>query len=172
MGKLISSLLFVLSFCHISNAQWITGGTQVSFGGNESHRPFVSAIPGGGFYTVWQATDTTSAGLSSIKLCAYDSNGVILNGWPTGGLTLTPAGGDFFGAQLITSEDGNVIVSWYGFASGSNQSQIYIQKYSIGGGAMWNSGGAVHVTDSAFVNEYPMIVSDKHRGAYLAWNRF
>src|SRR6185312_5480574 len=168
---LITSLLSFIVFT--TQAQWTAGGTQISFSPDNHHRPFVSAAAKGSYYVVWQATDTTASTLSKIKVCAYDSSGMVLPGWQVGGDTTTHDNGDYFGAQLLTSEDGGVIVAWYGYAQGSNRSHIYAQKYSRTKTVLWNFGNPVQVsTGTSYVDEYPRIVSDKHRGFFVTWTRF
>jgi|GEM_PF-4614571 len=170
--KLLTTSLFIAASV-ATYAQWSAGGTQISFTPDNHHRPFVSVAAKGSYYIVWQATDTTASQLSKIKVSAYDSTGKILPGWSVGGDTTTHDKGDYYGAQLITSEDGGVIVAWYGYPAASNRSHIYAQKYSYTGVALWNSGAPVQVsTGTSYVDEYPRIVTDKHNGFFVTWNQF
>ncbi len=90
----------------------------------------------------------------------------------SGGITVSNKG-DHYAPQLVTSEDEGVIVTWFGWDSTSNYSQIYIQKYSNKGVALWNSGKPVQVSPGkGYDCQYPMIVNDKHNGAYLTWMRY
>ncbi len=165
--------LFILQSAFPCSAQWVTGGTQVSFSSDEHHRPFLSAATNGGFYITWQATDTTANQFSKIRTAAYDSNGNVLSGWTSGGILANPTGDDY-ASQIITSEDDGAIVAWYGYPSGNPRSSIFVQKYSYAGVALWNSGNPVQVSTggSGYNHKYPIIVNDKHNGVFLAWNRF
>ncbi len=174
MKKLLLCIsLFILFFSFKASAQWVTGGTQISFSSDEHHRPFIANTPNGGFYVTWQATDTTSNSYSKIRTSAFDSNGNLLAGWTSGGI-LASTTGDHYASQIITSEDGGAIVAWYGYPTGSNVSSIFVQKYSVAGIALWNSGNPVQVSagGSGYQHKYPIIVSDKHNGVYLTWTRW
>jgi hypothetical protein len=163
--------IFALSFS-LAHAQWTNGGTQVSFSPDYNQRAFVSAASKGSGYVVWSAMDTTSLGLSKVKLCSLDSNGVLRAGWTSGGITVSPAG-NHYAPQILTSEDDGVIVVWYGFATGDSASQVYAQKYSSVGVTQWNSGNPVKVSvGSANHHQYPIIVSDQRKGVFIAWNRY
>jgi len=175
MKKLYFYLLLIpFSFSFTTNAQWVSGGTQISFSDTlEHHRPFLSATAHGSFYVTWQTTDTTSNSLNNIRTAAYDSNGNLLSGWVSGGV-LASTTGNQYASQIITSEDGGAIVAWYGYLAGSSVSSIFVQKYSIAGAALWNSGSPVEVSSggSGYSHKYPMIVSDKKNGVYITWTRF
>ena len=167
---LLSTLL--ISFVGCTFAQWASGGTQVSFSADNHHRPFVSAFPGGGYYATWLSTDTSQAQKNSIRLNAFSANGSLLSGWTNGGNIISPAG-DFYAPQLITSEDSSVIVAWYGYPDTASHTEVYVQKYSIGGVALWNGGAPVQVTqDTNRIYEYPFIVSDKNKGVFIVYERF
>ncbi len=171
--SILSFSLFIFYFSFVIQAQWVSGGTQVSFTADNHHRPFVSAAANGSFYVTWQATDTTANQNSKIHTAAYDSNGNLLSGWPAGGIIADPTGDDY-ASQIITAEDGGVIVAWYGYPSGNQRSSIFVQKYTRAGVALWNSGTPVQVSSggSKYNHKYPLIVSDKFDGVYLAWTRW
>jgi hypothetical protein len=155
-----------------SFGQWTSGGTQVSFSGENHHRPFVSAIAGGGYYATWVSTDTTVNQFSAIRLNAFNAAGSLLPGWTSGGNVISRSG-DFYAPQLIASEDSSVIVAWYGYPDSSSYTEIYVQKYSVGGVPLWNGGIPVQVTrDTNHIFEYPLIVSDKAKGVFIVYERF
>jgi hypothetical protein len=176
MKKTLLLFSLLVFNCSLIYGQWVSGGTQVSFAPNNSHhRAFVSAAANGSYYVVWQATDTTTVktALNHIRLAYYDSNAVLRPGWKVGGDSVTRDTGDYYGAQLITSEDGGAIVTWYGYTPGNNYSHVFAQKYSAAGVALWNSGNPVQVsTGATVIDEYPMIVTDMHKGFYVSWTRF
>ncbi len=169
-GLLLSVL--IIFFAASSFAQWASGGTQVSFSADNHHRPFVSALAGGGYYATWLSTDTTQAQKSSVRLNAFSANGSLLSGWTNGGNVISGTG-DFYAPQLITSEDSSVIVAWYGYPDSASHTEVYVQKYSMAGVALWNGGIPVQVTqDTNRVYEYPLIVSDKNKGLFIVYERF
>jgi hypothetical protein len=116
-------------------------------------------------------TDTNTQGNSTVLLGAYDGQGNLLTGWTVGGTVISDPG-DHYAPQLVTSEDMGVIVTWYGWDSTSNYSQVYMQKYSLKGVALWNGGKPVQVTTGKYDCQYPMLVSDKRKGAYVTWMRY
>jgi hypothetical protein len=167
---LIFSVL-LLSFMHL-HAQWTNGGTQISTTADNHHRAFTSAAPNGSYYVCWQATDTTASALSKIRVAHYDSTGSLMPGWTAGGKLTSPAG-DHYAPQLITTEDGGVIVTWYGYALGNPRSYIYAQKYNASGAALWNFTNPLMVSTGTIYNhKYPIITNDKHSGAYITWVRY
>src|SRR5581483_2131167 len=149
ISTLIAIFILLKSF---SYGQWLSGGTQVSLSPDFHHRPWVTAGANGSSFIMWQATDTTASSNSSIRLSSYDATGTLRAGWLPGGDTISKPG-DFFGPQLFTSEDGNIIVAWYGYPAGSNRSQIYVQKYTPTGMALWNGGNPVQVSaGTSYIN--------------------
>jgi len=172
MRKCLLLVTVLTLFAGGSFAQWTTGGTQISFSAQDHHRPFVSAIRGGGNYTTWISTDTSASQINSIRLNAFSANGSLLSGWTSGGNVISGSG-DFYAPQLITSEDSAVIVAWYGYPDSAAHTEIYAQKFSLAGVALWNGGSPVQVTlDTDRVYEYPIIISDKKKGVFIVYERF
>ncbi|HXB41188.1 MAG TPA: T9SS type A sorting domain-containing protein [Bacteroidia bacterium] len=154
------------------SAQWVSGGTQVSFTPDNHQRAFVSAAANKSVYITWSATDTTSLALSKVRLSSLDSTGALRAGWVSGGIVVSKPG-DFYAPQLITSEDNGVIVAWYGYPAGNTYSDIYTQKYSSAGVALWNGGNPVKVSvGNKNYHQYPIIISDTKKGLFLTWNRY
>jgi hypothetical protein len=162
--------ILILSFSLTSKAQWVSGGTQVSFNADSNHRPFLASAAHGGFYMTWQ---TTMGSSNQIRTVAYDSNGNVMAGWLSGGV-LADSSNDDYASQIITSEDGNPIVAWYGYLGSNTVSYIFVQKYSVTGAPLWNGGHPVQVSTggASYNHKYPMIVSDGKKGVCLTWTRW
>lgn len=157
-------------FATASFAQWTTGGTQISSSTDDHHRPFTSAVPGGGAYITWMATNTTPVNM--IYLSGYDQNGNIFPGYTAGGILVSQPG-DFYAPYVVTSEDSSAIVAWYGYPTSLTKCHIYVQKYSLAGVPQWNGGNPVKVSGGTVHNhKYPIAVSDMHKGVYITWTRF
>ena len=170
MKKTITSLMFICMFAAASFAQWTTGGTQISSSADDHHRPFASAVPGGGAYITWMATNTTPVNM--VYLSGYDMNGNIFPGYTAGGILISQPG-DFYAPYVITSEDSSAIVAWYGYPTSQTKCHIYVQKYSLTGVPQWNSGNPVKVSGGSVHNhKYPIAISDLHKGVYITWTRY
>jgi len=151
-------------------AQFATGGTQISYAAVNNHRSFISPVADGNYYVTWAAA--AAGNVNSVKLAAYDQRGVVLNGWSSGGKNIGPTTGNFYSPQIITSEDSGVIMVWHGSLGDSSFSRIYAQKYTESGQALWNNGNPLQITTGTnYMDENPMIISDRNNGAYIAWTR-
>ncbi len=164
-------LILFLSSITCCTAQWVSGGTQLSFGPAADHKMFTTVDSHGGFYTAWMSLNM-STNLTDIKLGAYDSAGVVNSGWTSGGITVSDSGNNF-APQILTSEDDGVIIAWYGYVKSNDYTELYIQKYSPSGTALWNGGEPVNISnDTNYAHKYPILVSDKNNGVFLTWTRY
>jgi hypothetical protein len=171
-------LFFALAFNYFnSSAQWTNGGTQLTFTPTQDVNPRISPTSDGGYYMIC-VSDTfpnNPNGPYYVKLNAYDSSGLVRTGWKSGGIYISSPGSFYDYAHVITSEDGNAIVSWYGndTSSLSKGQNIYVQKYSSAGAPIWNGGTTIILNNSNHQNDmYPMMITDGKKGVFIAWTKF
>ena len=141
-------------------ALWGPLGVQVSNDAGSHHDPKIAATTYGGIVVGW-TSDT------AVVLQQLDANGNPLWGR---GLVLRESGFNYSLADLHTSDDGSVIVSWIrdkGF--GSNR-YIYANKISAGGKLLWGTSH-VKVFDGGSLQfgAFPYFISDRNGGAVFAW---
>lgn len=69
---------------------------------------------------------------------------------------------------LVSDGRGGAFITWQDDRNGVDQN-IYAQRMSIGGSALWAKNGIV-ICDVVKQQTYPVIVSDQSGGAIIAWN--
>ncbi|MBK7190065.1 MAG: hypothetical protein IPH86_15695 [bacterium] len=91
--------------------------------------------------------------------------------WPGGSLANVPlctATGDQSDAVSIPDGAGGAIVAWWDIRNGETSADIYAQRISAAGVALWATDG-VPVCTAAGGQFYPVIVADGAGGAIVTW---
>lgn len=106
-----------------------------------------------------------SSFLSSIKVSA-EAN---YNAWTTNGLLLNNSATSTFisDPKHVADGFGGIIVSWRDNRSGNQD--IYAQRYTRDGTALWTAGGVV-ISNPTGDQLSPVIISDEVGGAIIAWD--
>ena len=87
--------------------------------------------------------------------------------WPSGGVPISQAVDDQVLPQSISDGTGGAIIAWQDFRSGTDY-DIYTQRVSPNGQRHWTMDG-VTVTHIANDQTSPVLASDEHNGALIAW---
>ena len=87
--------------------------------------------------------------------------------WNTGGITVCGAAGRQEWAEMTADGSGGVILTWHDKRGGADN-DIYAQRYTADGTALWTADG-VAVSTAAGDQNYPQLANDQDGGAYIAW---
>ncbi|HEX5123704.1 MAG TPA: hypothetical protein VFV97_10705 [Rhodanobacteraceae bacterium] len=142
---------------------WGDPGVYVSSDTGDTHAPKISATGDGGIVVGWTSGD------GAVAVQKLDGDGNPL--WGASGITIDPASGIFFFADVHGDADGSAIVSWVPYIGQSHE--LWTQKLAAAdGSALWGtdpvevfdgSGGALQF------GNFPPFISDRNGGAVFVW---
>ena len=96
-----------------------------------------------------------------------DSSGV--KQWGDEGIAVTKAPGRQSDLAVISDGEGGIIAAWSDFRSDPNYGDIYAQRISGNGTALWQKNG-VAVSIAAGQQLYPSLATDGEGGAMIVWD--
>lgn len=142
---------------------WGDPGILVSADTADTHAPKISATGDGGIVVGW----TSSEGSVAAQKFDADGNGL----WGANGITIDPASGIFFFADVHGDADGNAIVSWVPYIGSSHD--LWAQKLAAADGSNLWGADPVEVFDGSggalqFGN-FPSFIPDGSGGAVFVW---
>lgn len=143
---------------------WSAPGITVSADAGGANSPKVAGAGNGDLAVAW----SSSAG--AVVVQKLDASGAAL--WVPAGVSVVPASGFFFLADVHGDSAGNVIVSWSAQLSFQDR-ELWAQKFaSTDGGALWGatpvklfngSGGAMQL------GNFPPFIEDGAGGGVFVW---
>jgi hypothetical protein len=142
---------------------WTAPGVIVSDDSGDANAPKISATGDGGVVVGW----TSSEGSVAVQKLDGDGNPL----WGAGGITIDPASGFFFFADVHGDADGNAIVSWVPYIGTSHE--LWAQKLAAADGSNLWGADPVEVFDGSggalqFGN-FPPFIPDGDGGAVFVW---
>ncbi len=147
---------------------WTGNGMRVcSTPGAQSEETAVADGAGGAYIGWWDSRD----GTFGVYLQHLSSAGVPTAGWPSTGLLLRANANTYAyeAVHVVPDGGGGAIVGWLDNRAGGHSYQdIYAQRVSSSGVALWPSGG-IRVTGSNTVYSCYDMASDGAGGALFAW---
>jgi hypothetical protein len=151
---------------HISAAgspQWATNGVPVCAAtGSQSSQQLVPDGAGGAVVTWMDHRGSTQ------DIYAQRMNGAGAPQWTPDGVALCVAAHDQWGPQIAADGAQGAIVTWYDQRSDGIHYDIYAQRVTATGTAMWTPDGVALCTQSGD-QLYPMIAPDGASGAIVTW---
>ena len=142
---------------------WGDPGIYVSSDTGDTHAPKISASGDGGVVVGWTSGD------GAVAVQKLDGDGNPL--WGASGITIAPASGIFFFADVHGDADGNAIASWVPYIGSSHQ--LWAQKLAAADGSNLWGADPVKVFDGTggalqFGN-FPSFIADGSGGAVFVW---
>jgi hypothetical protein len=142
---------------------WTTPGVIVSDDSQDTNAPKISAAGDGSVLVAW----TSSEGSVAVQKLDGDGNPL----WGASGVTIDPATGFYFMADLHGDADGNAIVSWVPYIGQSHE--LWTQKLAAADGSNLWGADPVEVFDGTggalqFGN-FPYFIPDGEGGAVFVW---
>ncbi|MBI5215027.1 MAG: T9SS type A sorting domain-containing protein [Ignavibacteriae bacterium] len=159
--------VFVQRINNLGNAMWQDGGIPLSLSSAYQVFPQISGDGTGGSFVTWM--ENRNAVDYDIFVQRVTSNGLTL--WNPGGNIVSNYGGHQYYPMIVRDLGGQdgVIIVWQDQRSGNYD--IYAQKFTGLGQAMWSSGGEVVIQmNGDQVN--PSVISDGLGGAIITWTDF
>lgn len=149
------------------NTMWTPNGAVVSAAlGNQSNHELVQDTSGG-VIVVW--SDTRNTGTSSLDIYAQRIGAGGGAQWATNGIPVTTAAYFQSNHRLVQDGAGGVIAVWLDDRdNGTSALDIYAQRLSTGGSALWAANG-VPVTTAPTIQTDHEIVTDGAGGVIVVW---
>lgn len=114
----------------------------------------------GGTFVVWVEN-------SNLRAQRLTAQGLVSSGWPAGGIVVCGAAGQQFPSTLVSDGTGGFITAWDDYRGGAT-SDIYAQRVSGAGVALWTADGAA-VSTAANAQTGARMCADRAGGAVIAW---
>jgi hypothetical protein len=150
------------------NVLWGAGGKVIAAAAFDQRPNDIVADGAGGAYVTWY--DLRNGADWDVYVQRLTSAGDAADGWPAGGMDLTPVPGFQIYPRVIADNDGACFVSWYDARGIANAYDIYAQRINANGTLTqgWATGG-VAVCSAAGDQDYPVLASDGSHGVLVAW---
>ncbi|HXF99773.1 MAG TPA: hypothetical protein VNL69_03265, partial [Bacteroidota bacterium] len=87
---------------------------------------------------------------------------------PTLNNPVCSATGQQYSPVIASDGSGGAIIAWYDYRNGSSNSDIFVQRMSASGTALWTTNG-VAISSAVDLQNLPVITSDGSGGAVIAW---
>jgi len=141
-------------------AAWTDHGVALCTLGQYQDNATIASDGAGGAIVVWRDART------GYEIYAQRVSGAGVAQWAANGIVLGTGSG--FRSNPVATMDlaGGAIVAWYDFRSGN--SDIYAQRVSSAGTALWTAGG-LPVCSATGGQYYPRIAADGAGGALVGW---
>ena len=139
--------------------QWLLNGIQIVSAVGDMLLPVINFDGNNGAIIAWQDYRGGGTGYN-IYAQRVNSSGAIQ--WTTDGSPVCTAAQNQTNPNIVTSSNGNSIITWAG------QTNIYAQSIDANGIPLWTLNG-VAVCTAANDQSYPAIISDGNQGAILTW---
>ncbi|HZF19856.1 MAG TPA: IPT/TIG domain-containing protein [Burkholderiales bacterium] len=146
-------------------AQWAVNGVPVATAAADQVGPKIVADGSGGAIIAW--TDARN-GASNTDIFAQRLNAAGVPQWAENGVPVSAAASFQSAVQLVTDGSGGAILAWEDRRNGVSNSDIYAQRISGAGGALWVANG-VPVSTASDDQISPRLVSDGSGGAIIVW---
>jgi len=139
---------------------------QHSVGTDASGTPELVADGSGGFYVAWQTADS-SAATFDVRAQHYDAQGVAQ--WADDGIALPAPGTVSAYPKPVSDGNGGTVIGWIQASNASTTtSEIYAQRLSAGGTALWGSGG-IALTSGNGARYLAGSIADGSGNTILVW---
>jgi hypothetical protein len=144
-------------------AGWPAAGVAVSSAAG--YKPQIVNDASGGALIVWIDGSTGCVG----KMQHVTPGGAIVNGWPSGGLVVSPQVGCQYEHRIVADGTGGALVSWR--EDVSNAGNVYVQRIASNGmpAPGWSVSGKI-LCGAPFDQANVVIASDGSAGAYVGWH--
>jgi hypothetical protein len=143
--------------------QWTADGVALCTAVGYQQNPAIAEDGAGGAIVTWQ---DGRAG-SDYDIFAQRVSAAGATQWAPNGIAVCSVAGSQFFPTITSDAAGGAIVAWDDGRGGTSY-DIYAQRVSTTGVALWTAGGVALCTDPGYESD-PKIVSDGAGGAIVAW---
>lgn len=113
--------------------------------------------------------DGRNAGKKKVFAQIIDTTGAKL--WTANGVEVSNRTGDQVSPNLVSDGNGGLIVAWEDKTKGALETDIYAQRLSVAGAAVWPAAG-VPICTAGKIQQFPYMISDGQNGAILTWEDY
>lgn len=168
MRTTIPYIYFILPlflFPLTSAAQWQLDGVPVCNATGEQYRP-VAVSDAAGMVIAWE---DYRSGNGDIYVRRVGMNGAVQ--WTANGVAVCTAQDQQLAPAIARDGVGGTIVVWEDYRSTATSGDIYAQRISSTGQALWGTNGVL-ICNEANVQMRPAVTGDGQGGAYIAWEDY
>lgn len=143
---------------------WAEGGVRTSSPGGPASDPALVPDGSGGVWVLWQQG---RPGTRNLRLKHYGADGVLAAGWPSDGISLTPAGADAVRPIAAAESGGGFVMSWVAPQSGGEA--LRVARFDATGSCVagWSTAGVELGSSSALL--LPAAIVMDSVGVFVAW---
>ena len=159
------TFLFILLLASTLHAQWVPNGIPAAAAAGEQINPCVAG-DAFGTYVAW---DDYRSGYSDIYLQKLGTDGT--RHWTASGMAAVTAADHQLYPVIVPDGAGGAIVVWEDYRSSASSGDIYAQRVSSTGQALWGTNG-LQLCGAPGVQMRPAIAEDGQGGAYVVWEDY
>jgi len=153
------------------NVLWPEGGALVCGaeypGSIGQEYPAIASDGVGGAIVTWFDRPSNSAYSLNIYAQRIDGAGALV--WPGSRVPVCTASGSQWLPQIVSDKSGGAIITWSDERDESYEGDIYTQRVSAGGEALWTTDG-VAISKAIDLQKNPVLIEDGSHGAIIAWD--
>lgn len=146
--------------------QWTADGVPLCVAAGDQLAPRLCRDGTSGVIVAWQ---DARGGTSDIYARRVNGSGVAQ--WAADGVVVCAAAADQTSPSIFEDPSGGALISWGDSRTPANGSDIYAQRVSGAGAAMWTANG-VALCDTTGNQDSPSVISDGQGGAAAAWRDY
>jgi hypothetical protein len=143
---------------------WTAGGVALCTATGDQNIPTITSDGAGGAIVTWH----DGRSLSTFDIYAQRISAAGATMWTANGVALCTAAGNQFYPTITPDGAGGAIVTWQDARNGNPNIDIFAQRISAAGAALWTADG-VALCSAANIQQLPTITSDGAGGAIVAW---
>ena len=144
-------------------AQWTANGVALCTATGVQETPAVVSDAQGGALVVWRDDR------SGVDIYGQRVNELGAAQWTANGVAISTAAGNQDAPTVIADGNGGMFVAWNDARNGA--SDIYAQRLSGAGAALWTAGGAA-ISNAAGDQKRPRLARDGGTGVVLVWEDY
>ncbi len=142
---------------------WTSGGVPVCVESGDQLQVKAVSDGSGGVILVW--VDKRSGSTSDLYAQRLNASGEAQ--WTSGGVPVTAASGNQSGHVMVSDGSGGAYIVWDDYRNGFSNIDIYAQKLSASGSAVWTNGGVA--VSSANQNQSTVSADTSNGLLIIAW---
>jgi hypothetical protein len=144
---------------------WAAGGVALCVEGTSQRLPLLVADGAGGAIVAWI---DSRGGVSNFDLYAQRVSAAGAPQWAPDGVVVCAAPGNQSNLAVDSDASGGAVLTWQD-ARGGATPDIYAQRLTLTGQALWGANGTA-VSTAAAEQQAPVIIPDRFGGAIIAWS--
>ena len=158
--------IYVQRISPAGDVLWTANGVALCAAAGDQYAPTLVADGTGGAIVFWADGRSGTYDIYTQRISAAGAAQ-----WTANGVALCVAAGSQWAPVAVADGVGGAVVSWVDGRSGTNNDDIYAQRISADGAALWTTGG-VALCSAAGAQGGVSIAPDGASGAVVAWDDY